>query len=204
MQIGRSIHCVANVSQKRSTALTNTHHKYKHSTIQHGIMAPTLPDVTSLANLPETALTAILDHLFEPSDDLHTLALPTLRAITFASYPELIDTIRDQLLVIAESVHSDPNTRKPLHSILGSHPRLGEKKVHSAQSAAEQAQLQSGAEDEAERLAALNAEYEAKFPSLRYVVFVNGRSRDVIMEDMRKRIDRGDLVEEEKEAILVS
>ncbi|KAL1861378.1 hypothetical protein Daus18300_008909 [Diaporthe australafricana] len=165
-------------------------------------MAPTLPDVTSLANLPETVLTAILDHLFEPSDDLHTLAVPTLRAITFASYPELIDTIRDQLLVIAESVHSDPNARKPLHSILGSHPRLGEKKVHSAQSAAEQAQLQTGAEDEAERLAALNAEYEAKFPGLRYVVFVNGRSRDVIMENMRKRIDRGDLIEEEKEAIL--
>lgn len=167
-------------------------------------MAPTLPDVTSLATLSDAELTAILDLLFEPSDDLHTLALPTLRAITFASYPELIDTIRDQLLVIAQSVHADPNARKPLHSILGSHPRLGEKKVHSSQSAAEQAQLQSGAKaEEAERLAALNREYEARFPGLRYVVFVNGRSRDVIMEDMRRRIDRADLAEEEKEAITV-
>lgn len=167
-------------------------------------MAPTLPDATSLATLSDAELTAILDLLFEPNDDLHTLALPTLRAITFASYPELVDTIRDQLLVIAESVHADPTARKPLHSILGSHPRLGEKKVHSSQSAAEQAQLQSGAAEEAERLAALNREYEAKFPGLRYVVFVNGRGRDVIMEDMRRRIDRDDLAEEEKEAIVVS
>lgn len=167
-------------------------------------MAPTLPDVTSLPTLPDAELTAILNLLFEPSDDLHTLALPTLRAITFASYPELVDTIRDQLLVIAQNVPADPNSRKPLHSILGSHPRLGEKKVHSSQSAAEQAQLQSGAQEEAEKLAALNREYEAKFPGLRYVVFVNGRGRDVIMEDMRKRIDRANLEEEEKEAIIVS
>lgn len=164
-------------------------------------MAPTLPDVTSLPTLPDGELIAILDLLFEPSDDLHTLALPTLRAITFASYPELVDTLRDQLLVIAQSVHADPDARKPLHSILGSHPRLGEKKVHSTQSAAEQAQLHAGADGEAEKLAALNKEYESKFPGLRYVVFVNGRGRDVIMEDMRKRIDRADLEEEEKEAI---
>lgn len=167
-------------------------------------MAPTLPDVTSLPTLPDGELIAILDLLFEPSDDLHTLALPTLRAITFASYPELVDTLRDQLLVIAQSVHADPDARKPLHSILGSHPRLGEKKVHSTQSAAEQAQLHAGADGEAEKLAALNKEYESKFPGLRYVVFVNGRGRDVIMEDMRKRIDRADLEEEEKEAITVS
>lgn len=166
-------------------------------------MAPTLPDVTTLASLPEPTLVSVLDLLFEPSEDLHTLAIPTLRSITFATYPELVDTLRDQLLAIAQSVQSDPSARKPLLSILGSHPRLGAKKVESAQSAAEQAQLQSGAVEEAEKLAALNQEYEAKFPGLRYVVFVNGRSRDVIMEDMRRRIDRGDFVAEEKEAINV-
>lgn len=167
-------------------------------------MAPILPDVTSLASLPEESLTSILDLLFEPSDELHALAIPTLKSITFATYPELIDTLRDQLLVIAKTVHPDPAARKPLLSILGSHPRLGEKKVESAQSAAEQAQLRSGGESEAERLAALNKEYETKFPGLRYVVFVNGRSRDVIMEDMRRRIDRGDFAAEEEEAINVS
>ncbi|KUI65475.1 putative allantoinase 1 [Cytospora mali] len=164
-------------------------------------MTPTLPDVTTLATLPETTITAILDLLFEPSKDLHTLAVPTLRSITFSSYPELIDTIRDQLLAILDNVHSSPKDCQPLLSVLGSHPRLGEKKVESAQSAAEQAQLKKGPKGEAERLAALNKEYEEKFPGLRYVVFVNGRCRDVIMEDMRRRIDRADFVAEEKEAI---
>lgn len=167
-------------------------------------MAPTLPDVATLASLPEESLISVLDLLFEPSDELHALAIPTLKSITFATYPELIDTIRDQLLVIAKTVHPDPAARTPLLSILGSHPRLGAKKVDSAQSAAEQAQLHSGGESEAERLAALNREYETKFPGLRYVVFVNGRSRDVIMENMRSRIDRGNFEAEEEEAINVS
>ncbi|KAK7733012.1 hypothetical protein SLS53_008341 [Cytospora paraplurivora] len=164
-------------------------------------MAPTLPDVTTLASLPDSSIITVLDLLFEPSEDLHTLALPTLRSMTFATYPELIDTIRDQLLAISDSVHSDPTACQPLLLVLGSHPRLGEKKVESAQSAAEQAQLNKGPESEAERLAALNKEYEEKFPGLRYVVFVNGRTRDVIMEDMRVRIDRADFVAEEREAI---
>ncbi|KAF3765242.1 hypothetical protein M406DRAFT_340685 [Cryphonectria parasitica EP155] len=164
-------------------------------------MAPTLPDATMLASLPESTLTSVLDLLFEPSHDLHTLALPTLRSITFTTYPDMIDTLRDQLLVIAKTVHPDPSARKPLLSILGSHPRLGEKKVESAQSAAEQAQLQSAAESEAEVLASLNREYEARYPGLRYVTFVNGRSRDIIMEDMRRRIARGDFLAEEAEAI---
>ncbi|KAI7040283.1 hypothetical protein KC352_g46652, partial [Hortaea werneckii] len=62
------------------------------------------------------------------------------------------------------------------------------KKVESAQSQTEQAQLQGGG-DEAEKLRQLNEEYEAKYPGLRYVVFVAGRSRPVIMQDMRARID---------------
>src|SRR5690606_9558018 len=84
--------------------------------------------------------------------------------------------------------------------ILGSHPRLGEKKLDSAQSAAEQAQLRTAAE----QLAALNAEYEAQFPGLRYVVFVDGREKSVIMTDMRRRIARGDIRLEEREGIQVS
>ena len=34
-------------------------------------------------------------------------------------------------------------------------------------------------------------------------MFVNGRARPVIMEDMRARIDRGDIKAERKEAIQV-
>ena len=52
---------------------------------------------------------------------------------------------------------------------MGAHPRLGEKKVDSEQSRAEQAQLNTGGEAEAEKLRALNEEYEKAFPGLRYV-----------------------------------
>ena len=56
-----------------------------------------------------------------------------------------------------------------LDKILSAHPRLGEKTVDSAQSRAEQAQLQTGAFEEWERLQALNQIYERTFPGLRYV-----------------------------------
>jgi 2-oxo-4-hydroxy-4-carboxy--5-ureidoimidazoline (OHCU) decarboxylase len=52
-------------------------------------------------------------------------------------------------------------------------------------------------------LGELNAEYEARFPGLRYVVWVNGRGREEVMADMRRRIERGDLREEEREGIRV-
>lgn len=88
----------------------------------------------------------------------------------------------------------------------------------------EQAQLNTGAEEQAERLKTLNAEYEERFPGLRFVyvinstgqldnidklanpssrTFVNGRSRDVIMEEMRQRIGRGDKDREVEETIQV-
>lgn len=50
------------------------------------------------------------------------------------------------------------------------------------------------------RLAELNEEYEKTFPGLRYVVFVNGRSRDEIIANMEKRIKRNDIELEKKEA----
>ena len=166
--------------------------------------SPSLPDIATLSSLDEASLAGILDLLFEPSKDLHALAIPTLQSITFDSYPEFIETLRIQLLTIQKAVHPDPAARKPLLDILGAHPRLGAKKVDSAQSAAEQAKLQAAeGSGEAEALAALNEEYEARFPGLRYVVFVNGRGRDVIMENMRERIARGDMAAEEVEAIEV-
>ncbi|KAK3358451.1 Oxo-4-hydroxy-4-carboxy-5-ureidoimidazoline decarboxylase [Lasiosphaeria ovina] len=186
---------------------------------------PFLPGIASLPSLPDAALTSTLDLLFEPSPQLHALALPTLRTLSFGSYADLIATLRDELLAIAAAVSgpradpdATPDARRPLHAILASHPRLGpakpptphadhddneeeEEEELSAQSAAEQAQLRGGDPADAQRLAALNDEYEAAFPGLRYVVFVNGRSRDVIMADMRRRIDRADPQAEEREAI---
>lgn len=153
----------------------------------------TLPPITALPILSQTEQTQALDLLFEPSPAIHALLLPLLTT-PYPSYTTLIDAAHQSFL----SLTTD-QTRDTLHGILSSHPRLGAKKVESAQSAAEQAQLASAAE----QLRVLNEEYEAKFPGLRYVVFVNGREKGIIMENMRRRIERGDKAEEEREAIRV-
>ncbi|KAK5118864.1 hypothetical protein LTR62_000073 [Meristemomyces frigidus] len=157
-----------------------------------------LPPIETIPQLPTENRAAILDLLFEPSTQLHTLAVPLLHEKTFSSYNDLVAAIGIQLTELSESASSSDT--QWLRSILGSHPRLGAKKVESAQSQAEQAQLK-GSNEEVEQLRQLNEEYEAKFPGLRYVVFVNGRSRTVIMEDMRKRIAGGDLATERSAAI---
>ncbi|KAI1277721.1 Oxo-4-hydroxy-4-carboxy-5-ureidoimidazoline decarboxylase [Xylaria sp. FL0933] len=209
---------------------------------------PNLPPISSLPTADEETLKSVLDTLFEPSPEIHAIAIPVIQRrkripanpgltaelapppvpphtssslssapptipdeTPFTSYASLIQhigTLLHQLAISSSfSSSSSPSSspaREKLHAILGSHPRLGAKKVDSAQSRAEQAQLNTGdaaGADEAERLAALNREYEERFPGLRYVVFVNGRSRDVIMEDMRRRIDRGDTRAEEREGI---
>ncbi|KAF9736544.1 hypothetical protein PMIN03_011635 [Paraphaeosphaeria minitans] len=171
-----------------------------------------LPPVATLSHLPEDELAQVLDLLFEPSPPLHSLSLPVLKSTVFPTYDVLIVAVNAQLSALAKS--DRPEDIERLSNILCSHPRLGEKKVESEQSRAEQAQLQKGAEEEQEQLAALNEEYETKFPGLRYVycsplfntmsmsiVFVNGRARPAIMMNMRTRIVRGDIKEERQEAI---
>ncbi|KXL46943.1 hypothetical protein M433DRAFT_64897 [Acidomyces richmondensis BFW] len=161
-------------------------------------MASSLPPVATLPDVSAEDRARILDLLFEPSTQLHALGVPLLHERTFASYGDLISAVGAQLTALAESA-STSDTRK-LEGILGSHPRLGAKKVESAQSQAEQAQLQ-GSDEETKQLQRLNEEYEAKYPGLRYVVFVNGRSRAVIMEDMQKRIAHSDMAAERIAAI---
>jgi hypothetical protein len=161
-----------------------------------GIMS-TLPPASTLPTLPASTQTSILADLFEPSTSLNNTILPLL-STPHPSYPVLINqTIKPHLLSLRTA---DPPL---LLSILASHPRLGAPKIDSAQSAAEQAQLQGGEEVVAE-LASLNEAYEAKFPGLRFVVFVNGRGRGEIMAIMRERIERGDWEAERDGAIGVS
>ncbi|KAL1888129.1 hypothetical protein Sste5346_009739 [Sporothrix stenoceras] len=173
-----------------------------------------LPHVSTLGSLADEEITAALDLLFEPSNDLHVLSLPAIRAAASSgsinSWDDVADIVRAQLLNLQSQVATFRevapaparlSAKSKLLGILGAHPRLGAKKVESAQSVAEQAQLNKSSAEEAAKLAALNAEYEAAFPGLIYVVFVNGRSRDVIMENMRARIARGVYAQEEVEAI---
>lgn len=153
-----------------------------------------LPAIQSVSSLSTSDRAAVLDLLFEPSTQLHTLSVPLLHEKTFSSYNDLIAAIGVQLTDLADSASTSDT--EWLQDILGSHPRLGAKKVDSEQSQAEQAQLK-GSVEEAEQLKTLNKEYERAFPGLRYVVFVQGRGREVIMEDMRKRIAGSDLKSEQ-------
>lgn len=167
-------------------------------------MAATLPPIDRLPSLPAPDRAAVLDLLFEPCTALHDLANPHLASLTFSSYDDLIDHVGVLLSRLASASPSSVEISH-LESILGAHPRLGAKKVESAQSQAEQAQLNrgGGGVEEAQKLQELNEEYEKAYPGLRYVVFVNGRSRPVIMENMKTRIARGDIAAERADAIKV-
>lgn len=129
--------------------------------------ASSLPPISSLPKRPTSEQAAVLDLLFEPSTQLHTLSIALLQKKTFVSYNDLIASIGDQLTDLAESAST--SDMEWLEQILGAHPRLGEKNVHSVQSRSEQAQLHSGKDWEENKLARLNKDYEEVFPGLRYV-----------------------------------
>jgi 2-oxo-4-hydroxy-4-carboxy--5-ureidoimidazoline (OHCU) decarboxylase len=163
--------------------------------------ALTLPPIETFHTLPLPEQLHAIDLLFEPHPQLHALVAPGLPTETtgapFPSYAALVKTVYDALSTLAHDVFSSPDapqdkTATTLYEILGAHPRLGAANITSAQSAGEQAHLATAAEDQARELARLNAEYEARFPGLRFVTFTNGRSCEIIMAEMRSRIGRAD------------
>jgi len=137
------------------------------TSIQATMAQYSLPSIDSLTGSATDVRAGVLDLLFEPSVPLHTLSIDLLHTQTFSSYDQLIEKVGAQLSSLQESTSSSDT--QWLDSILGAHPRLGEKKVDSAQSRAEQAQLNTGHESEAAQLKQLNEDYEATYPSLRYV-----------------------------------
>jgi len=128
---------------------------------------PPLPPIETVPSSNAEERARILDLLFEPCTQLHTLAVESLGENKFRDYAELTGDVARQLQALHNSnLESD---QKWLVDILAAHPRLGEKKVDSEQSRKEQAQLNQGGTGEGEKLAELNSTYEQKFPGLRYV-----------------------------------
>jgi 2-oxo-4-hydroxy-4-carboxy--5-ureidoimidazoline (OHCU) decarboxylase len=125
-----------------------------------------LPPPSTLPHSSDSTLTHVLDLLFEPSPPLHALTLPVLRSSAFPSYDALIAAVHALLTALATSDEREHVDK--VSKILCAHPRLGEKKVESEQSAKEQAGLQGG-DEESEMLEGLNEVYEEVFPGLRYV-----------------------------------
>lgn len=158
-------------------------------------MTTPLPPISTVPTLEAEQRAEILDTLFEKCAQLHTLSVSLLREKPFNSYDELIGAVGQQLIDLYESnLESDD---KWLVSILAAHPRLGEKKVESAQSRAEQAKMNAadaggggaaaGGQDIAERLAQLNRLYEDTFPGLRYVYVCFQAVGLFILRDMSRR-----------------
>jgi len=153
---------------------------------------PILPPVSEIYASRDTSrdgpLALAFATLFEPSPALFEFLVPSVVAtiaaanlesqIPHRSYNALIDTAIHEL-------EGWPHGQKA--SFLGGHPRIGEIKGLSALSASEQA-AHATPPEVLERLVVLNEEYERRYPGLRYITFVNGRSRKMIMLEMEEKL----------------
>ncbi|KAG6837370.1 hypothetical protein H0H93_010972 [Arthromyces matolae] len=149
---------------------------------------PALTELSSGLSAPGSPLAQALTILFEHSPVLILTLEPELaRSLAhtspLASYSELVDkavTLINSWELLLQS------------QFISGHPRIGETKNLSMLSAKEQ----SGRPDVPNptppevlaRLAHLNACYEARYPGLRYITFVNGRSRHAIAEEMEDKL----------------
>ncbi|KAL6940447.1 hypothetical protein ACO0QE_004348 [Hanseniaspora vineae] len=149
---------------------------------------------------------AFLDTLFEPTDSLIYFTLKNKLfqkslATQVNSYDSLIELIRKTLLDLNQAAEAEGISSfkiDHLANIIGAHPRLGEPpKQLSVHSLNEQKNLGGGSSGSGEastvkeELMHLNSQYEAVYPGLRFISFVNGRSRPQIMAEMRARISSG-------------
>ncbi|EGG03697.1 uncharacterized protein MELLADRAFT_37958, partial [Melampsora larici-populina 98AG31] len=125
-----------------------------------------------------------LSLLFEVSESIDRCLIPLLQKIESPCH-----TYEDLILVCQQIVEEEFDLEDRV-SFLGSHPRIGEVKGLSKISANEQQNHKptdpKNCFDVA--LQRLNRVYEASYPGLRYVTFVNGRSREEIMHEMQHKL----------------
>jgi len=128
-----------------------------------------------------SALKRVVSTLFEHSPVLDEHLVPNLAKslpspTTLTSYPDLVD----RCAAIIRSWPADLRS-----SFVSGHPRIGEQDPErlSALSAAEQARFFTPSWV-IERLGWLNGVYERRYEGLRYITFVNGRTRREVMEEM--------------------
>ena len=146
------------------------------------ISLPPLQTIQDSSSQPDSPLATALTILFEHSPILISRLAPDLVAAfqcgaKISSYPELIELALAQIKAWG---------RESQALFVSGHPRIGESKNLSSLSANEQGArgVNPTPPDVLERLAHLNLCYEAVYPGLRYIIFVNGRSRAVVLEEM--------------------
>ena len=143
-----------------------------------------IPPLADIQQGSSNALAVALEILFEHSPILIKTLEPQLSDILknsshpLESYTQLINYAIEQIKTWDLSAQSQ---------FISGHPRIGENKNLSKLSAKEQ--QSSGviiptSPEVLARLSHLNAYYETRYPGLRYITFVNGRTRLEIAEEM--------------------
>jgi len=129
-----------------------------------------------------SVLKKVVSTLFEHSPVLDEHLVPGLASSssTFTSYADLIDQSTTIIRSWSPTLQS---------AFISGHPRIGEQNPNqlSALSASEQAR-HSTPPWVIERLGWLNGVYEGRYPKLRYITFVNGRTRKEVMEEMERAL----------------
>jgi 2-oxo-4-hydroxy-4-carboxy--5-ureidoimidazoline (OHCU) decarboxylase len=144
---------------------------------------PALSTISSHLSHPESPLARALSVLFEPSPILISTLEPQLALALndrhLTSYVQLVDVALDTIASWDSSSQAE---------FIAGHPRIGESKGLSSLSAKEQGatalNIVPTPPEVLERLSHLNACYETKYAGLRYITFVNGRTRRTIAEEM--------------------
>lgn len=157
---------------------------------------PALPDILSSPSSQDAPLAQTLSILFEPSHILQVTLVPQLvlsltSNSTITSYAQLIDATLHTISAWNDKLRAQ---------FISGHPRIGESKNLSSLSAKEQGIAVTTAAPPTSaavlaRLAHLNACYERRYPGLRYITFVNGRTRAVIAEEMEDILGVGHSLE---------
>ncbi|SCV99838.1 LAFE_0B03620g1_1 [Lachancea fermentati] len=157
-----------------------------------------LPKFTEFLDSSIDEQTKVLGTLFEHSDSLIWFTLKNKSFMTrhWAGYISFIESIRQRLLELCDDTEREGISSRGvdhLANIIAAHPKLGEPKQQlSLHSLDEQKNLTNDDTPEVQQaLSALNREYENIYEGLRFVVFVNGRSRPEIIDVMKRRINSG-------------
>lgn len=143
---------------------------------------PPIEDIIASSEEDGALLATALSILFEASPILLTELVPQVKvylaSTSITTYCGLVD--------VSLSVIFSWGDEKKAQFVAG-HPRIGEVKFLSKLSAREQASAATPPQVLA-RLEHLNACYEHCYPGLRYITFVNGRSRATIMQEMEDKL----------------
>ncbi|WVO17435.1 hypothetical protein L204_105127 [Cryptococcus depauperatus] len=138
-----------------------------------------------LSSINDTnSLTLLLSLLFEPSPPLHSLLVPSVVSrLSNSSLPQTYSDVVDLCAKVAEAW-----TWEQKGQFINGHPMIGEVKGLSKLSGKEQGNGGPTPEKTLDRLAHLNQVYCKVYPGLRYITFVNGRTKAQIIPEFESTL----------------